>query len=187
MAEETRRDFIVLATGAMAAVGGGAAAFGALSTIQPGKDTLAAGKTKVDVSNIAPGDGIKVLFQKQPAFVRRRTAEEIAQAKADDSADMRDPQTDAERTVNGLNNAPGSAEEWLIVKGACTHLGCVPTGTAVGEVNQRGEFGGWFCPCHGSHYDTSGRIRKGPAPLNLFVPDYHFDEAGILIIGELAA
>ena len=191
MAEETRRDFIVLATLTTAGVG---AAVTVGSTIagylQPSQATLAAGKTKVDISGVQPGSGIKVTYRKQTAFVRRRTPEEIALAIAENGMEkQREKTTDAERIVqnylpDGTSNAPGNPEEWLIVMGKCTHLGCVPTGTAIGEVNQRGEFGGWFCPCHGSHYDTSGRARKGPAPENLKVPDYRFDSAGILVLGE---
>ena len=191
MAEETRRDFMVLAMGAMAGTGvviAGAATVA--NYLQPSKATLAAGKTKVDVSAVEPGSGIKVSYRKQVAFVRRRTAEEIAIARADDGMEKQSPPTtDEARTIqnylpDGTSNAPGNPDEWLVLMGKCTHLDCVPTGTAVGEINLRGDFGGWFCPCHGSHYDASGRIRKGPAPANLKVPDYRFDERGILILGE---
>ena len=191
MAEETRRDFMVLAMGAMAGTGvviAGAATVA--NYLQPSKATLAAGKTKVDVSAVEPGSGIKVSYRKQVAFVRRRTAEEIAIARADDGMEKQSPPTtDEARTIqnylpDGTSNAPGNPDEWLVLMGKCTHLGCVPTGTAVGEINLRGDFGGWFCPCHGSHYDASGRIRKGPAPANPKVPDYRFDERGILILGE---
>lgn len=191
MAEETRRDFMVLATGAMAGTGVVIAGASAVANyLQPSNATLAAGKTKVDVSAVAPGSGIKVSYRKQVAFVRRRTAEEIATARADNGMEKQSaPSTDEARTSqnylpDGSSNAPGNPDEWLVLMGKCTHLGCVPTGTAVGEMNQRGEFGGWFCPCHGSHYDTSGRIRKGPAPANLKVPDYRFDDKGILVLGE---
>ena len=190
MAEETRRDFIVLATGGMA-VAGAAVAGASLVTgyLQPSEATLAAGKTKVDVSGVEPGSGIKVSYRKQVAFVRRRTAEEIAQARAENGMEKQGTTSTDEARIaqnylpDGSSNAPGNPDEWLILMGKCTHLGCVPTGTAVGEVSQRGEFGGWFCPCHGSHYDVSGRIRKGPAPENLKVPAYHFDAQGILVLG----
>jgi len=147
----------------MAAVGAGAVAWPLLNSMEPAADTLAMSTTEVDVSGIAPGVGKTVMWQGKPVFVRHRTPEEIAEAQKADSAQMVDPEKDSARVQK---------PEWLIVVGVCTHLGCVPVGETPTE--NRGEFGGWFCPCHGSQYDTSGRIRKGPAPKNLAVPPYKF-------------
>jgi ubiquinol-cytochrome c reductase iron-sulfur subunit len=156
--EPTRRDFIVVAAGAFAAVGAAAAAWPFIHQMNPSADVLALSSTEVDLSQIAAGQSVTILWRGKPVFVRHRTEAEIAQAKADDAAVLPDPQKDADRVKK---------PEWLVMMGVCTHLGCVPLG-------QQGEFGGWFCPCHGSHYDTSGRIRKGPAPTNLPVPEYAF-------------
>ena len=129
--------------------------------------TVAAGApVDVDLTPIAEGQAIKLFWRGKPIFVRHRTKKEIEEAKAVDVATLRDPQTDAQRTKAGH-------EQFLVIFGNCTHLGCIPLGTAPGE--SKGDFGGWFCPCHGSHYDSSGRIRKGPAPLNLPVPPYAFN------------
>ncbi len=159
----TRRDFIFMTAGAMAAVGAAAVAWPVISTLSPAADTLAMSTTEVDLAPIQVGQAITVMWQGKPVFVRRRTPDEIQKAKTDDSAAMVDKETDDKRVQK---------PEWLIVVGICTHLGCVPQGQKVTE--NRGEFGGWFCPCHGSQYDTSGRIRKGPAPKNLVVPAYKF-------------
>ncbi|MBW8784766.1 MAG: ubiquinol-cytochrome c reductase iron-sulfur subunit [Novosphingobium sp.] len=126
------------------------------------------------MTGIAPGQAIKKVFRKQPVFVRNLTPKEIAAAYAVPLSSLRDPQTLAERTKPGHEN-------WLITMGVCTHLGCVPLGAAEGE--PRGEFGGYFCPCHGSQYDTAARIRKGPAPKNLEVPDYKFTTPTSVTIG----
>jgi ubiquinol-cytochrome c reductase iron-sulfur subunit len=155
-----RRDFIHIAAGA-AAVGAGAAALWPLiDTMNPAGDTLALASIEVDISKVTEGQQVVVKWRGKPLFVRYRTAKEIQEAKAADNASMKDPQKDAERVKPGH-------EQYLILVGSCTHLGCVPTFGA-------GEYGGWFCPCHGSVYDTSGRIRQGPAPLNLQVPEYSF-------------
>ncbi|MFN3399200.1 MAG: ubiquinol-cytochrome c reductase iron-sulfur subunit [Ferrovibrio sp.] len=156
--EPTRRDFIVVAAGAFAAVGAAAAVWPFIHQMNPSADVLALSSTEVDLSQIAAGQSVTILWRGKPVFVRHRTEAEIAQAKTDDTAVLPDPQKDADRVKK---------PEWLVMMGVCTHLGCVPLG-------QQGEFGGWFCPCHGSHYDTSGRIRKGPAPTNLPVPEYAF-------------
>jgi ubiquinol-cytochrome c reductase iron-sulfur subunit len=140
----------------------------------PSKDVLAESSTELDVASIEPGQAIKAVFRKQPVFVRNLTPTEISEANAVDIGELRDPQTLAERTNEGHEN-------WLITMGVCTHLGCVPLGTAAGE--PRGEFGGYFCPCHGSHYDTAARIRKGPAPKNLEVPPYEFTSDTVVKIG----
>jgi len=159
----TRRDFLYIATGAMSAVGAGLFVWPLVDQMNPSADVLALSSTELDVSPIEVGQSITVVWRSKPVFVRHRTAAEIAKAKADDGADLRDEQLDAERVVKA---------EWLIMLGVCTHLGCVPLGQKSTE--PKGDFGGWFCPCHGSHYDTSGRIRKGPAPRNLEVPPYQF-------------
>lgn len=157
---ETRRDFIHIAAGAMAVGGAAAVAWPFINTMNPAADTLAQGTIDVDLTKVAPGQQITLKWRGKPLFVRHRTPEEIARARADDDAPLKDPEPDSARVV------PGN-EQWLILIGSCTHLGCVPTfGT--------GDYGGWFCPCHGSHYDLSGRIRKGPAPLNLEVPPVEF-------------
>lgn len=156
--EPTRRDFIVIAAGAFGAVGAAAATWPFIAQMNPSADVLALSSTEVDLSQIAAGQSVTILWRGKPVFVRHRTEAEIKQAQQDDAAALPDPQKDAERVKK---------PEWLVMMGVCTHLGCVPLG-------QKGEYGGWFCPCHGSHYDTSGRIRKGPAPTNLPVPDYAF-------------
>jgi ubiquinol-cytochrome c reductase iron-sulfur subunit len=146
-----RRDFIVIATNAMAGLGAAAVAWPLIDQMNPAADTLALASTEVDVSKIAEGQAITVTWRGKPVFIRHRTADEIARANAIDSAELRDPEEDrGARPEAGL----------LVLVGVCTHLGCVPLGQKTGEV--RGEYDGWFCPCHGSHYDTSGRIRKGP-------------------------
>ncbi|NDF11341.1 MAG: ubiquinol-cytochrome c reductase iron-sulfur subunit [Proteobacteria bacterium] len=156
----TRRDFLVLTASSMAAVGAGVVAWPLISSLNPAADTLALSSTEVDLSPIQPGQIITVMWRGKPVFIRRRTDKEIAEAREVKVSDLPDPQKDEERVQKGK-------EQWLIVVGVCTHLGCVPLGN-------QGDYGGWFCPCHGSHYDTSGRIRKGPAPANLHVPDYTF-------------
>ena len=169
-----RRDWIHIAALSTAGVGAASVLFPLVSQMAPSADVLAASSTDVDVSAIAPGQSIKTSFRKQPLFVKRLTPEEIAAAKADDATDMRDPQTLAERTKEGH-------EDILVTMGVCTHLGCVPLGAAEGE--NKGEYGGYFCPCHGSHYDVAGRIRKGPAPLNLLVPEYSFQSDAVIRVG----
>jgi len=135
---------------------------------------LAMATTEIDVSKVQSGQGIKTQWRKQPVFVRNLTPKEIAEANAVKLSELRDPQTLAERTKPGKTN-------WLITMGVCTHLGCIPLGTGEGE--NRGPFGGYFCPCHGSAYDTAARIRQGPAPLNLQVPEYAFTSDTVVTIG----
>ena len=154
----TRRDFLYVATGTMGAVGAALAAWPLVNSMNPAADVRALSTTEVDLAPVAEGQAITVKWRGKPVFVRHRTEAEIAKAREDDTASLPDPQKDADRVKK---------PEWLVMMGVCTHLGCVPLG-------QKGDFGGWFCPCHGSHYDTSGRIRKGPAPANLPVPDYVF-------------
>jgi ubiquinol-cytochrome c reductase iron-sulfur subunit len=169
-----RRDFINIAAVSAAGVGGLATLVPLISQMSPSADVLAESSTEVDISAIERGQAIKAVFRKQPVFVRNLTDQEIAEANAVPLSILRDPQTLADRTVEGKAN-------WLITMGVCTHLGCVPLGAAEGE--PRGEFGGYFCPCHGSHYDTAARIRKGPAPLNLEVPEYEFTSDTVVKIG----
>ena len=157
---ETRRDFLVLAAQGMGAVGVAAAIWPFIDSMNPSKDVLALSSIEVDLTPVQPGQIIKVMWRGKPVFIRNRTPEEIKTAEDTPMADLRDPQTDAERVKKGKEN-------WLILVGVCTHLGCVPLG-------QAGDYHGWFCPCHGSHYDLSGRVRKGPAPKNLVVPEYTF-------------
>ena len=160
---KTRRDFLLIASSAVGAVGAVTAIWPFVDSMNPAADTLALSTTEVDISSVQVGQSITVAWRGKPVFIRRRTADEIATAAKDDTAELRDPQTDASRVQKF---------EWLILIGVCTHLGCVPGGQKPGD--DRGEFGGWKCACHGSQYDTSGRIRKGPAPKNLEVPPYAF-------------
>ena len=169
-----RRDFINIAAVSAAGVGGLAVVYPLVSQMSASADVLAASSTEVDISAIAPGQAIKAVFRKQPVFIRNLTPAEIEAANKVDVSSLRDPQTLTERTKEGHEN-------WLITMGVCTHLGCVPMGAAEGEV--KGEYGGYFCPCHGSHYDTAARIRKGPAPKNLLVPDYAFTSDTVVKIG----
>lgn len=169
-----RRDWIHIAALSTAGVGAASVLIPLISQMAPSADVLAASTTEVDVGAIQPGQAIKAVFRKQPLFVRRLTAKEIEEANAVDVSSLRDPQTLAERTKPGH-------EDLLVTMGVCTHLGCVPLGAAEGE--NKGEFGGYFCPCHGSHYDTAARIRKGPAPKNLMVPDYTFTSDTVIRVG----
>ncbi len=167
-----RRDFIVVATYAMAGLGAAAVAWPLIDQLNPAADTLALANIEVDISKIAVGQSITVKWRGKPVFIRHRTADEIARANATDVANLRDPQVDKARAEK---------PEYLVLVGVCTHLGCVPLGQKTGEV--KGDYDGWFCPCHGSHYDTSGRIRKGPAPTNLEVPPYDFLSDTLIRIG----
>ncbi len=169
-----RRDFINIAAVSAAGIGALATLVPLVSQMAPSADVLAESSTEIDISAIQPGQAIKAVFRKQPVFIRNLTPAEIAAANKVDVGSLRDPQTLAERTTAGKEN-------WLITMGVCTHLGCVPMGAGEGEV--KGEFGGYFCPCHGSHYDTAARIRKGPAPTNLEVPQYAFTSDTVVTIG----
>ena len=169
---KTRRDFLLIASSVVGAAGAAAAVWPFIDSMNPAADTLALSTTEVDIASVKPGQSITVAWRGKPVFIRRRTADEIAAAVKDDGADLRDPETDAKRVQK---------PEWLVLIGVCTHLGCVPGGQKPGD--DRGEFGGWKCACHGSQYDTSGRIRKGPAPKNLEVPPYAFISDTALRIG----
>jgi ubiquinol-cytochrome c reductase iron-sulfur subunit len=172
-----RRDFINIAAVSFAGVASVATLYPLINQMNPSADVLALASIEVDLSAIEPGQAIKTIFRKQPLFIRHLTPQEIAAANAVPASELRDPQTLAERTKEGK-------PQWLITMGVCTHLGCVPLGAAEGEA--KGQFGGYFCPCHGSHYDTAARIRKGPAPKNLEVPDYTFTTDTVVQVGEVA-
>ncbi|WP_377509714.1 ubiquinol-cytochrome c reductase iron-sulfur subunit [Octadecabacter sp. R77987] len=198
--EGTRRDFIYYATAGAGAVVTGAAVWPLVNQMNPSADVQALASIRVDVSAIAPGAQLTVLFQGKPVFIRYRTEAEIAlaaeqdaeleqmpdQIARNDNFDNPMPATDANRTLTNfrpanddgtLGDPVGTPGEWLVQMGVCTHLGCVPLGDGAGE------FGGWFCPCHGSHYDASGRIRKGPAPENLPIPVAEFVDATTIKLG----
>lgn len=165
--EPTRRDFLYIATGTVGAVGAGALAWPFIHQLNPDASVKALASIEVDISAIGEGAAVTVTWRGKPVFIRHRTAAEISAAAEVNIEELRDPQADKDRVQK---------PEWLIMVGVCTHLGCVPLG-------QQGDFGGWFCPCHGSHYDTSGRIRKGPAPNNLAIPEYVFLDDGRVKIG----
>jgi ubiquinol-cytochrome c reductase iron-sulfur subunit len=169
-----RRDFINIAAVSAAGIGGLATLVPLISQMSASSDVLAESSTEIDIAAIKPGQAIKGLFRKQPVFIRNLTPAEVASANKVDVSSLRDPQTLEERTKEGKTN-------WLITMGVCTHLGCVPLGAGEGEV--KGEFGGYFCPCHGSSYDTAARIRKGPAPKNLEVPEFTFLSDTVVKIG----
>jgi len=159
----TRRDFIYLAAGGMTAIGVALAAWPFVQSMNPAADVLALSAIEVDLTPIQLGQRITVKWRSQPVFIAHRTPEEIKEAEAVDVSELRDPQADKARVKK---------TEWLVMIGICTHLGCVPLGQK--PTDPRGDWHGWFCPCHGSQYDTSGRIRKGPAPANLVIPEYAF-------------
>lgn len=173
-AGETRRDFLMLGTGAIAAFGVAATVWPFIDQMSPSADVLALSTTEVDLSKIEVGQSITVIWRGSPVFIRRRTPEEIKVAEDVNLDELKDPQPDSARVKPGK-------EEWLILVGVCTHLGCIPQGQRAGD--NRGEYGGWLCSCHGSQYDTSGRIRKGPAPQNLAVPPYGFTTDTVVLIG----
>lgn len=158
-----RRDFLFIAAGGFGAVGAAAAVWPLVDNLNPSADVLALSTVEVDISKVQVGQSIRVKWRGKPVFIRHRTEKEIQEAVSVDVATLTDPQSDAERVQK---------PEWLIMVGVCTHLGCIPLG--VGSAEPKGEFDGYFCPCHGSHYDSSGRIRKGPAPRNLDIPEYAF-------------
>ena len=165
--QSERRDFLFTVTYTIGAVGIGATIWPLIDQMNPDSSVKALATTEVDVSDVKLGKTITVLWRGKPIFIRRRTQEEIKEASAVDLKDLKDPQKDSDRAKN---------PEWLVMVGVCTHLGCVPLGN-------KGEYNGWFCPCHGSHYDISGRIRKGPAPNNLEIPKYEFVDNNIIKIG----
>ena len=162
-----RRDFLYTVSYTVGAVGIGAAVWPLIDQMNPDRSVKALASTEVDISSVEPGKSITVLWRGKPVFIKRRTQEEITEARAVKLDDLIDPEKDEDRAKN---------PEWLVMLGVCTHLGCVP-------LANKGEYNGWFCPCHGSHYDTSGRIRKGPAPQNMVIPKYEFVSSNIIKIG----
>ncbi|HKY94490.1 MAG TPA: ubiquinol-cytochrome c reductase iron-sulfur subunit [Kiloniellales bacterium] len=169
----TRRDFLFVASGAVAGMGAIITAWPIIDSMNPSQDVLALATIEVDLAPVAEGSALTVMWRGKPVFIRHRTKEEIDAARAVDISELRDPQTDEARAIK---------PEYLVMVGVCTHLGCVPQGQKQGQ--PKGEYGGWFCSCHGSQYDTSGRIRKGPAPKNLEVPAYHYLEDLRIRVGE---
>ena len=168
----TRRDFLYLTTAAFAAVGVGAFAVPFIASMNPSRDVLALSTTEVDLSPIAVGSAVTVVWRGKPVFIRHRTDKEIQEARAVPLSELKDPEPDQARVKK---------DEWLVMLGVCTHLGCVPLGQKPSD--PKGAYDGWFCPCHGSAYDSSGRIRQGPAPLNLPIPDYVFTSDTQIRIG----
>ncbi|UWP89060.1 ubiquinol-cytochrome c reductase iron-sulfur subunit [Aliiroseovarius crassostreae] len=177
----TRRDFLYYATGGAAAVTAGAAVWPLVNQMNPSADVRALSSIRVDIADVAVGSQITVKWLGKPVFIRRRTQEEIDEARAVALGDLIDPLSENANKPGtdaaDENRTMDEAGEWLVMMGVCTHLGCVPLGDGAGE------FGGWYCPCHGSHYDTSGRIRKGPAPENLPVPPAEFVEETVIKLG----
>lgn len=167
--DESRRKIIKTATYATAGIGAACAFLPLIDSMNPSKDVAALASVEVDISNIKVGEEKKVMWRGKPVFIKRRTSQEIEAAQKVELSELKDPQSDADRVKSGK-------EEWLITIGICTHLGCVPIGG-------QGEYKGWFCPCHGSQYDTSARIRKGPAPRNLEIPPYEFISDKVIKIG----
>lgn len=170
--EPTRRDFIHIAAGSFAGVGAALAIWPFVDQMNPSADVLALASLEVDISSLAEGQEITVSWRGKPVFIRYRTADDIAAAQDVDVATLPDPQADSDRVK-------ADRPEILVMVGVCTHLGCVP----IGAGGNQGDYGGWYCPCHGSHYDKSGRIRKGPAPLNLEVPKWQFVADNKILIG----
>jgi ubiquinol-cytochrome c reductase iron-sulfur subunit len=170
--EATRRDFLTLTAGALGGIGVVATIWPFISSMNPARDTLALSTTEVDLSPVQVGQRITVTWRGKPVFIDHRPPEEIQKAEQVDLGNLRDPEPDSKRVKK---------PEWLVVVGICTHLGCIPLGQK--STDERGPFGGWFCPCHGSVYDTSGRIRQGPAPRNLEVPTYAFTGDNTIRIG----
>ena len=162
-----RRDFLFTATAAAAAVGVGAAIWPVVDQMNPDASVKALASTEVDISSVQPGQSLTVLWRGKPVFIKRRTDQEIQKAREVSLGDLKHPEKDEDRVKK---------PEWLVMLGVCTHLGCVP-------LTDKGDYDGWFCPCHGSHYDTSGRIRKGPAPTNMEVPKYEFVNNNTIKIG----
>ncbi len=169
---ETRRDFLYLMAGGLGVVGTGVALWPIIDSMNPSAEVLALATTEVDLGPIQEGQRITITWRGNPVFIDHRSHDQIAEARSVQLEDLPDPEADEDRVQQ---------PQWLVMLGVCTHLGCIPLGQKPGQ--NRGEYGGWFCPCHGSHYDSSGRIRKGPAPTNLEVPPYRFIEDDKIVIG----
>lgn len=175
--EPTRRDFMTITAGAFAAVGAAASLWPFIDQMNPDASALSLATIEVDIEPVQEGQAITVMWRGKPVFVRHRTPEEIKAAKAVSVSELPDPDArnlnfDKGEPATDVNRVKDKKEQWLVLIGICTHLGCIPKGQGVSDA--KGEYGGWFCPCHGSHYDTAGRIRKGPAPRNLDVPPFSF-------------
>lgn len=175
-----RREFLVMTAGAVGAVGAASVAWPMISSMSPAADVLALATTEVDLANVKEGESVTVMWRGKPVFIRRRTQKEIEEARSAQMSDLKDPQSDEDRVKQSVVNGKVDPQ-WLVMIGVCTHLGCVPLGQK--PTDPHGEFDGWFCPCHGSQYDSSGRIRKGPAPKNLEIPPYQFTDASKVKIG----
>jgi len=180
---QSRRDFLVLTAGAMGAVGACVAAYPLVQSMNPAADVLAMATTDVDLSQIKEGQSLTVVWQGKPVFIRNRTQQEIDEARAVPMDQLKDPQTDQDRVAQSKLGGK-ELPQWLVMVGVCTHLGCIPLGQK--PTDPHGSYDGWFCPCHGSQYDSSGRIRQGPAPKNLAVPPYDFTDATHIVIGKTA-
>jgi ubiquinol-cytochrome c reductase iron-sulfur subunit len=172
--EVTKRDFLQLVTGAGVVIGAAAIAWPLIDSMNPSKDVLALSAVEVDLTPVVEGQGITIVWQGKPIFVRHRTANEIKEAQNTPLSQLIEPQPDAARVKAGH-------DQWIALIGICTHLGCVPLGNKPSD--PRGDWGGWFCPCHGSQYDTSGRVRHGPAPANLALPPYAFESDTKIKVG----
>jgi ubiquinol-cytochrome c reductase iron-sulfur subunit len=170
----SRRDFLYLTAGAMGAVAAGSAVWPLVDSMNPAADTLALATTEIDVSTVEAGQTIVAVWRGKPVFIHKRDAAQIEKIRAEKWDDLRDPESDEARVQPGR-------DQWLVMIGVCTHLGCIPMGSKLGQ--PKGDYDGWFCPCHGSHYDQSGRIRKGPAPTNLAIPPYAFVSDTVIRIG----
>ncbi len=168
-AQMERRDFVVLTASAVAAVGAATCAWPLINSLNPAEDVLALSSVEVDLSPIKEGHTLKVMWRGKPVFITHRTAKQIEESKATALTDLKDPQEDQDRVQEGH-------EQWLVMIAVCTHLGCIP-------IENKGDYDGYFCPCHGSHYDSAGRIRRGPAPKNLIIPNYRFVGDNKIIIG----
>jgi ubiquinol-cytochrome c reductase iron-sulfur subunit len=182
--DPSRRDFLVMTAGAMGAVGACCTAYPLIQSMNPAADTLALSTTDVDLSSLKEGQSMNTVWQGKPIFIRYRTQKEIDEARAVAMGDLKDPQTDQDRVAQSAFGGK-DMPQWLILVGICTHLGCIPLGQK--PTDPHGNYDGWFCPCHGSQYDSSGRIRQGPAPKNLTVPPYSFTDATHVTIGKAAA
>lgn len=183
-AEPTRRDFLYIATGAAAAVGAALTAWPFIDQMNPSSAVLALASIEVDIASIQPGQSVTFKWRGHPLFVRRRTPKEIAESAAVPMSELKDPlarNANLSESADATDKNRATKPEWLVLVGVCTHLGCTPQASTV-EVKQ-GDYGGWLCHCHGSQYDTAGRIRKGPAPENLAVPPYSFVSATRLKVG----
>ena len=180
LTDEARRDFLTLTAGAMGVVGACCAAYPFVQSMNPAADTLALSSTEVDLSAVKPGQSLTVVWRGKPVFIRNRTQAEIDEARAVPMNDLKDPQSDQDRVKQSTAGGK-DLPNWLVMVGVCTHLGCIPLGQK--PTDPHGSYDGWFCPCHGSQYDSSGRIRKGPAPKNLEVPPYQFTDATHIKIG----